>query len=438
MGQAAGIDGSGDTGYAGGVKLLFTNNTLSRLAGTELAVRDLCLEMRRRGHEVAAFSPQHGEVAELLRAAGVPVLASVEEAPFEPDAIHGQHHLETLVAALRWPERPVISFCRGLEAWQEEPCVAPNVVRWVAVDEPCRGRLLQTAGVRAEAVRLVLNGIRLERFPARNEWPERPRRALVFSNYATADNFGGRVVRVCREAGLEAEIVGAGVGRTLAEPGQLLARQDVVFAKGKAALEALACGAAVVVCDERGLGPQVTTENFEHLRGESFGYPCMTEPVTEEGIRERLSQWSAVETEAVSRLARAAGGAERMYDELEALYREVAGLGVPRAGVEQARHAAGVLGQWLVRAKLGQEVWEEGVKRGLVERPAAGDGGRNEVGHNRMLDRLRKGLAALEEVKVLRKRARVDESQPGTRTPRRRWWQRIGGGKASTGAETKS
>ncbi len=396
------------------MKLLFTNNTLSRLAGTELAIRDLCLEMRRRGHEVAAYSPQHGEVAGLLQEAGIPVLGLLEEAPFEPDVIHGHHQLETTLAALRWPRRPVISFCRGLEAWQEEPCTAPNVVLWTAVDEPCRQRLLSAPGVRAEAVRLVLNGIDLARFPERDRWRAKPEKALVFSNYATESNFGGKVMEVCRAAGLQAEIAGAAVRRPLADPGMALAEQDVVFAKGKAALEALACGAAVVVCDERGLGPLVTRENFARLRGESFGYPCMTEAVTAEGVTARLAAWDPQEVEAVAVLARATGGSERMFDELESLYQQAAAARVmPASAEEWASFASKFWEAWIVRAKLGREVWGEGEKRDLIEPFSAGQAGMMEAGHNRMLDRLRKGLGAIDEAKAARKK-RLKEQERKT------------------------
>ena len=40
-------------------------------------------------------------------------------------------------------------------------------------------------------------------------------------------------------------------------------RYDIVFAKARAAIEAMAVGAAVIVCDFDGVGPMVSTENVD-------------------------------------------------------------------------------------------------------------------------------------------------------------------------------
>jgi len=401
------------------VRILYTNNTLSQPAGTELAVRDLCLEMRRRGHEVAAFSVQHGRVAAMLREAGVAVVARPDEVPFRPDVIHGHHEWETSLAALQWPECPVISFCRGVDGWQEEPCLAPNVVRWVAVDEPCRERLLKTPGVEAEKVRLVLNGIDLERFRVGSEGPQRKERALILSNYATEDNFAAVVVEGCRMAGLECQIVGAGVGRSVADPERLLTEHSVVFAKGKVALEALACGCAVIVCDQRGLGPLVTPENFDRLRRESFGFPCMTDEVTTEGIVERLAQRKPDEVAWLCAKTQEVAGAGRMFDDLEKLYDEVASEAVRASAAEVAAFAARFLSDKGIFYKLGKEVWNHGAELELI--PAVVEGGTGaEIGMNRMIDRFRKGLVALKQVKEFRKRDR--DARPSS--PRWQFWKR--------------
>jgi len=384
------------------VRLLYTNNTLSQAAGTELAVRDLCLEMQRRGHEVAAFSGQHGRVAAELREAGVVVVGCPAEVPFEPEVIHGHHEWETSLAALQWPHCPVISFCRGLDGWQEEPCVAPNVVRWVAIDEPCRQRLLDTPGVVAEKVRLVLNGIDLQRFQMGPMGEGRADKALILSNYATEQNFAAVVVAGCRLAGLDCEILGAGVGRSVADPERVLAEHSVVFAKGKVALEALACGCAVIVCDERGLGPLVTPENFEQLRAESFGFPCMTEVVAVPGIVSRLAARAEEKTMRVCAMTRQVAGAERMFGDLERLYAEVQGEVVEATADAVAAFAAGFLARKGAFYKLGKEVWNHGAALNLISKePMSGEDA--EIGINRMLDRLRKGIDAIGALKGIKK-----------------------------------
>ena len=134
------------------MRILFTNNTLDKPAGTELSVFDYARLLKARGHEVVAYSRQQGEVAERLTKEGVEVIVNLQcsidtgetpgGVPWKPDVIHGHHEWETSLAALAFPEVPVISFRRGTAPWQEAPCRAPNVKRWVAVDAVCAKSLI--------------------------------------------------------------------------------------------------------------------------------------------------------------------------------------------------------------------------------------------------------------------------------------------------------
>src|SRR5207253_11139176 len=99
----------------------------------------------------------------------------------------------------------------------------------------------------------------LARFARRRPLPPRPRRALIFSNRAHEYTFIPAVRSACRRRGLELDVGGAGVGRTVDNPETLLPNYDLVFAKARCALEAMAVGSAVILCDADGLGPLVTS-----------------------------------------------------------------------------------------------------------------------------------------------------------------------------------
>ncbi len=346
------------------LRILFTNNTLARPAGTEMSTHDACLAMRARGHTVAVFSREHGEVAEKLRAQGVTVLLDPADAPFTPDVIHGHHEWETTLAALAWPRADVVSFCRGPDLWQEAPCRAPNVAHWAAVDEPCRERLIKREGISADLVRLLQNGVDLARFPARaSPLPAKPARALVFSNYASDDNYLPAIRSACEAEGIALEVIGAAAGKPCAAPEHELPRFDVVFAKGKAALEALASGCGVIVCDSAGIGPMVTTANFESLRQQSFGNPCMTDAIEHERVRERLRAFDAAESTATSQMMRDTCGLDAAMDRIEAAYREA--LSFPKQPPDAetwTRFIATLLNRTTSAYKLGrkiQEAWHE-------------------------------------------------------------------------------
>ena len=88
------------------MRILLTNNSLAAHAGSELYIRDLAVELMRRGHQPVAYSTYLGAVAEELRAATIPVIDRLEALGEPPDIIHGQHHYETLSALLRFPATP--------------------------------------------------------------------------------------------------------------------------------------------------------------------------------------------------------------------------------------------------------------------------------------------------------------------------------------------
>src|SRR5450631_573101 len=124
------------------MRVLITNNSLAARAGSELYVRDLAIELMRRGHQPVAYSTQLGAVAEELRAATVPVIDRLNSLGEIPDIIHGHHHYETLSALLRFPNTPAIYYCHGWIPWQEAALKHPNILRYVAVDDVCRERLI--------------------------------------------------------------------------------------------------------------------------------------------------------------------------------------------------------------------------------------------------------------------------------------------------------
>ncbi|HEU0299314.1 MAG TPA: glycosyltransferase [Longimicrobium sp.] len=308
----------------GGLRVLITNRVLANRTGTELYVRDLALELLRRGHHPIAYSPLLGRVAEELRAATVPVVDDLAAVGAVPDVIHGHHGLETLAALLAFPGVPAVAFCHSWTGWPDAPVRFPRILRYVAVDHTCRDRLTSRHGIPPELVHVVLNFVDLQRFPPRAPLPARPRRALVFSNAA-----GGRgsqldaVRQACSRAGIELEVAGSRSGNPLARPEEVLGGYDLVFAKARAALEAMAVGAAVVLCDASGAGPMVTTANLDRLRPLNFGIRTLREPATAEVLAREIARYDAADAAAVSRRVRESAGADAAVDDLLGVYEEV-------------------------------------------------------------------------------------------------------------------
>jgi glycosyltransferase involved in cell wall biosynthesis len=323
------------------VRILITNNTLAGRAGSEVYVRDLALALLRRGHDPVVYSNVLGEVAEELRRATVPVIDDLSALNSPPDLIHGQHHLDAMVAVLRFPQVPAIYMCHGWAPWQERPPVYPSIRRYVAVDDLCRERLLTTPGIAADRVDVLLNGVDLARFQARPPLPARARSALVFSNYAAPGGYGDTIVRACRAHGLErVEIVGGCSGRSTAEPERLLQEFDIVFAKARSAIEAMAVGCAVVVADTSGLAGMVDSNNVQRLRRFNFGVRTMqAQRVSEASVAAALARYDAHDAGRVSAFIRADADFDAGIDRLLDIYGQAMAEG-PLPAPADAGHAA--------------------------------------------------------------------------------------------------
>src|SRR6185503_12317531 len=230
------------------LRILITNHGLKERAGSELYVRELALWLLRNGHSPIVYSSKLGEVASEIRQATVPVVDDLADVAVQPDLIHGQHHVETMTALLHFPHTPAVFFCHGWLPWEETPPHFPRILRYVAVDDTCRDRLVCEHGIEEEVVRVILNFVDLKRFVPRGELSAKPRRALVFSNSASETTYVANVREACRRAGISLDVVGSKAGRTSERPEKILGQYDIVFAKARCALEALAVGTAVVLC----------------------------------------------------------------------------------------------------------------------------------------------------------------------------------------------
>jgi hypothetical protein len=306
-----------------GLKILITNNTLAGRAGSELYVRDTALELLKRGHTPIAYSSDLGEVARELQAAGITVIDDLNLLTETPDLIHGQQHMELMTGLLHFPGVPAVQFIHSSKSWYEKPIHFPRILRYVAVDHGCRDLLL-AHGIAAEQIRVLLNFVDLARFASRSQpLPATPQRALLFSNYAGEETHLPAVREACARAEIKLDVIGSRANTATAQPEKVLSEYDLVFAKGRSALEAMAVGAAVVLCDREGSGPLVDTTNFAALRPLNFGRGALDKPLDAALVLAEIKRYDPVEARQVSQIVRASAGHETVVDEIINLYVEV-------------------------------------------------------------------------------------------------------------------
>ncbi len=305
-----------------GLNVLITNIGLWPPSGTSLYTRDLALELQRQGHSPVVLSSTAGSIADELRDAGIEVTSRMDRLQEKPDIVHGHHYAPTLAALRHWPTVPAIHVCHDHTSPDDRTPIHPNIRRHFGVSRVCVQRLIDD-GVAEDRADLLLNFVDIERFSPRAILPATPRRALVFSNYAHRGSHLSAIVDACRQTGLELDVVGAGVGRIVTTPERLLPEYDIVFAKAKAAMEAMAVGTAVILCDVSGLGPMVTSTQFEALRPLNFGFEALRDPIQQGFLLREIARYDPDDAARVRDLLRSRAGLVLAVENLVAIYDDV-------------------------------------------------------------------------------------------------------------------
>ncbi|WP_187143106.1 glycosyltransferase [Terriglobus albidus] len=305
------------------MKILITNASLDTSSGTEIVARDLAQAIARAGHTPIVFSGTLGAIAEELRATGIQVTDNLAQIDAAPDIIHGHHHQPLMEALLYFPETPAIYLSHDGSSIVDEPIYFPRIRRYFAVDERCRNRILQTIGPAAGEVSLMLNAVDLDRFLPRAPLPERPRRALLFSNHARNDTYLPAVRKACARAGIPLDVMGSGTGTASSTPEKGLPSYDLVFAKARCALEAMATGCAVILCDFAGAGAYVTAATFDEMRRKNFGRALLTQPIKAEVLLREIQRYDPADAAAVSQRVRSEAGLEEAAKQWLAIYADI-------------------------------------------------------------------------------------------------------------------
>lgn len=324
-------------------------------SGTETVARDLALELKKLGHEVAIYSPLLGPVAEQIHAQGIPVFGDIRKVAPAPDIIHGHHHAQTLTALLQFPKSKAVFVCHDATAWHDEALIFPRVLHYVAVDHRCLKRFEADTRVPKENLCVILNAVDLNRFKPRPPLPNKPARAAIFSNYATQFTHTDAVTRACATCGISIDVIGSGAKTSTSTPEKALLNYDIVFAKARCALEAMAVGAAVVLCDFAGLGAMVTRDNFTEFRKLNFGTGNLVRPLDPQLMVEEIKKYNPGEATYVSEQIRKEANLTSAALEWIELYNEVLRQPYSENHATELAAVAEYLVQWGYDARIALE-----------------------------------------------------------------------------------
>jgi len=310
-----------------GLRVLIATHNLDTVGGGALYVRDRAVGLLDRGHTPIVYAINLGVAASLIRDQTIPIIDNLEAMRTPPDVIHGHCHIETMTALLYFQTVPCVFTCHSWYLWIDTPPRFPRVLKYIAVDETARDRLILEHGISEERVRILCSFVDLERFAARAPLPAQPKRALLISSHPHDRYFSGEVAEACRASGVEFDMIGPGSGKVSTRIETIIGQYDVVFAKGRAAMESLVVGTAVVPYALGRVGEMVTSGDLNRLMTLNFGVRAMGRQLKAGEVAPRilaeLSKYDAEEATSVSKQMRRIADRDLVIDANVEIYREV-------------------------------------------------------------------------------------------------------------------
>ncbi len=280
------------------MNVLITSTNLAH-GGAQSIVRSLARGLQGFGHSVVAYSNISSQCDPPLDDL-VPVAPDLENLPFQPDIIHGQHHLDAMTAVMALPGVPAIYHSHGA-IWKDHVVKHPRIYRYLAISRTAAYRIAVESNISPDNIEVLLNGADLTPCTEVRTLPAQARRALFFNRHHRRDS---ETVAAIREAvsrrGLELDFIGYYVGQLVDTPEKILPSYDIVFASGLSAIEALACGCAVIVLGRTSCGEMVQPENFDKFRMANFSIANNSPPPSIEKIKAELDRYSPTSCAAVT------------------------------------------------------------------------------------------------------------------------------------------
>jgi hypothetical protein len=306
------------------LKILFTQRDLKYRSGSELFTIETALAMRDRGHEVRVYTPGGGNGMVLLRSKGIHVETRLSDLEWQPDIIHGQHHLQAITALLRFPQTPMVYYMHGGIPWVEQPPIHGRILKYVVMCEALIEGMETNYHIPKKKVVAISNFVDLNRFSRVRNVAAKPSRALIFGNYRYSPEQMNEIEAACIETGLSLDKKGWNFGMVSEHPEIDLLQYDIVFAVGRCALEALAVGCAVIPVFPGLACSLVTSENLSRMRYTNFS-PRKYSPeaqLDKEWLISQIQRFSSQDTTAVTQFVRNECGMGVAVEALERVYRE--------------------------------------------------------------------------------------------------------------------
>jgi hypothetical protein len=308
------------------MKILFTQHGLVRSGGTEFFVCEVASEFIRRGHQVAVYSGEGGPLAEKLARRGILILDDPVKCPWVPDTIHGQHRELALRAILSFPRTPALLHIHGFLPALEKPFRHPRILRYLTTADSLSDHWSKAFHIPRESFITIPNHVDLERFRAGRRPPERPLKALLYSNVKFSEEQLGHLRSACSNRGMTLELAGRcnPSSGDVERPEELLPLYDLVFGVGRSALEAAACGCGVIPVFLDMAEELLLPQTYDKLRGQNLSPRLSSHHrLCEQWIGSQMDRWDAPLIAEASNMVRGSANLEATVSLLEKIHSDL-------------------------------------------------------------------------------------------------------------------
>jgi hypothetical protein len=279
------------------MELVLATMNLSVPGGSETYLLTVARQLERLGHGVTVYAQILGQMAHRATEQGMRVTDSPRRLPPRCDAALVQDAAVSYALAERYPDTPQVFRATSeiLDVWL--PPNLPGLISHVVVLSDRVGERVYAMATSHEVVRLR-QPIDTERLRPQNDIRRRPRRAVLVGNYLSGER-RENIRTALTVHGIECVQIGATSTISLS-PEEAMWDADIVVAKGRAAIEGMACGRAVFVYDAFGSDGWVTPERYPAMEADNFAGQATDDPGDLRTVTDELGRY-APEMGAVNR-----------------------------------------------------------------------------------------------------------------------------------------
>jgi hypothetical protein len=308
------------------MKIVLANNAFAGVGGSETYLLTVAEQLQRLGHEITIYARVCGPMADLATARGVPMARESSELPPTCDVVLAQDGAMAYELGERWPKTPQVFVAHSPIFDLQLPPLVSGIAGVVVVLCDRVEKRIRAMNVSQEIVRLR-QPIDVERLTPRGSPRSQPQRALLLGNYLQAD-VRRVIVDVWASNGIEVVQVGQPTVHSLT-PESDIADADIVVGKGRAILDAMACGRAAYIYDMFGTDGWVTPEHYHLLEADGFAGMALPFVVDEKKLRRDLDDYRPIMGQANRELVLMHHIAGVHAQELVALFRRLAPRATP-------------------------------------------------------------------------------------------------------------